>query len=68
MKTISHAFRYLYYFLKAETEELRTEAFLSAKQYYAGRYRTPLEFQYYQIGFKNQRCREAAKAKLAANN
>jgi hypothetical protein len=68
MKTISHAFRYLYYFFKAETEELRTEAFLSAKQYYAGKQKTSLEFTHYQRGFKNQRCHEAAKAKLAANN
>jgi hypothetical protein len=68
MKTISHAFRYLYYFLVSETKELRTEAFLSAKQYYAGKQKTALEFRHYQMGFKNQRCHEAAKAKLAANN
>jgi len=65
MKTISRVFSYVYFFLKAETKELRIEAFNAAKKYYATREHTSLEFQYFQRGYKNQRCSEIATNKLA---
>lgn len=65
MKKLSRFFQYLYYFFKAETKDLRTEAFNAAKKYYSTREHTPLEFQYFQRGYKNQRCGEIATNKLA---
>lgn len=68
MKTISRVFSYVYFFLKAETKELRTEAFNAAKKYYATREFTSTEFQYFQRGYKNYLCHEAAKKQLAKTN
>jgi hypothetical protein len=65
MKMISRVFRYLRYFLQAETKELRTEAFLAAKKYYAGKEKTSLEFQYFQRGYKNYICDKVARERLA---
>jgi hypothetical protein len=65
MKTLSRNFRYLRYFLQAETKALRTEAFLAAKHYYAGKEKTPLEFQYFQRGYKNYICDKVALERLA---
>lgn len=80
MKTISRVFRYVLYFLQAETKELHKEAFEAAKQYYATK---PLrtaknpnprvveynarreDFVAFQRGYINQRCHEIATAKLA---
>jgi hypothetical protein len=80
MKTISRVFRYAFYFLQAETKELRTEAFQAAQNYYAAR---PLrtasnpyprvadynfrreEFIAFQRAYTNQRCHEIATVKLA---
>ena len=64
MNAIFRAFKYVHFYLKADTKELRQEAFDSAKKYYAGKQITALEFQAYQRGFKNQRCREAATNEL----
>ncbi len=80
MKTIIRGLKYAFYFLQAETKELRAEAFKAAKNYYAARpIRTAsnpfprvadynfrrLEFQAFQRGYINQRCSEVAKKKLA---
>jgi hypothetical protein len=65
MKTISRVFSYVYYFLKAETKELRIEAFNAAKKYYSTRNHTLKDFQSYQQGYRNQRCHEAAIKQLA---
>jgi hypothetical protein len=65
MKTISRVFSYVYFFLKAETKELRLEAFNAAKKYYSTRTHTPKDFEFYQRGYKNQRCHEAAIKQLA---
>lgn len=76
MKTIVRAFRYALYFLRAETKELRAEAFEAAKRYYASKplrtanhpYPHPIEytqrreaFQAFQRAYINQRCHEVAK-------
>lgn len=68
MKKLSRFFQYLYYFLKAETKDLRIEAFNAARQYYSTREFTSLEFQYFQRGYKNYLCHEAAKKQLAHTN
>lgn len=72
-------FKYVYYFLSAETKHLRAEAYKAAQAHYSQkplrdannphprvaeyRYRT-LEFQNFQRGYINQRCHEIATAKL----
>jgi hypothetical protein len=65
MKKISRLFQYLYYFHKAETKELRTEAFLTAKSYYAGKSKTREDFQAFQRGYKNYICSKVAREQLA---
>lgn len=80
MKKLSRFFRYLGYFLTAETKELRAEAFEAAKRYYAARplrtaqnlYPHPIdysrrreEFTAFQRGYINQRCSEVALRKLS---
>lgn len=82
MKMISRVFRYLYYFVKAETKELRLEAFRAAQLHYASRpvrtasnphprpvdyERRRLDFTSFQRGYINTRCHEIAKAQLTNN-
>jgi hypothetical protein len=83
MKTISRVFSYVYYFLAAETKELRAEAYKAAQKYYAARplrsssnptphpvdyERRRLEFTSFQRGYINTRCHEIATEKLATTN
>jgi hypothetical protein len=69
MRSIARAFKYLVYFLEADTKELRQEAREAARQYYSTRpnLKTIDNFQSFQRGFKNVRCRQAARNKLASN-
>lgn len=83
MKKLSRFFQYLYYFVKAETKDLRIEAFKAAQHYYSARpllsstnpHPTPvdyerrrLEFTAFQRGYKNTRCHEIATAHLVTTN
>jgi hypothetical protein len=66
MRSIARAFKYLVYFLEADTKELRQEAREAARQYYSTRpnLKTIDNFQAFQRGFKNARCSQAAKDRL----
>jgi hypothetical protein len=66
MTAIIRALKYLQYFFEADTKELRQEAREAARHYYSTRpnLKTIDNFQSFQRGFKNVRCRKAARDKL----
>lgn len=65
MNKLSRVFKYVYYFLTAETKELREEAFLAAKSYYAGKSKTREDFQAFQRGYINSVSSKIASEKLS---
>jgi hypothetical protein len=66
MRSIARAFKYLVYFAQANTPELRKEAEAASKAYYDKnpQLRTIDNVISFRRGFKNVRCRTAAKDKL----
>jgi hypothetical protein len=66
MRSIARAFKYLVYYAQANTPELSKEAAAASKAYYDQnpQLRTIDNVISFRRGFKNARCRKAAKEKL----
>jgi hypothetical protein len=65
MKKLSHFLQYAKFYMEPDSKKLAAEAYKSAKDYYAGKFKTPVEFQSYQHGYKSGYRRVYAQIKMA---